>query len=65
MSILIRDMEMPDKCSDCWFANDEEAMCLAMKGKYLDWTCRYGITGRPPWCPLVDVEAKGRLVLNE
>lgn len=65
MSILIRGMEMPEKCNECWFADNEDDMCLAAKGEYLDWTCRYGTTGRPSWCPLIDAESKGRLLLNE
>ena len=62
MSILIRGMEMPQKCGQCKFYHAEYPMyCMAVKG-YRTVGAPYGMP-RPDWCPLTEVkEPHGRLI---
>ena len=53
MSILIKDMKMPDKCGHCRFAN---AFDCAVTGNFIS---THSI--RQPDCPLTDVPPHGRL----
>ena len=59
MSILIRDMEMPESCYRCPMANDDFYLCGATE-KYLE---NDSEERRPDWCPLTEVkEPHGDLV---
>ena len=62
MSVLIKDMEMPEDCPYCKMAyynsSDEFTGCAAVPGK------RYAMhndavyaksTQRPDWCPLIEI----------
>lgn len=62
MGILIRGMEMPQKCGQCKFYHAEYPMyCMAVKG-YRTVGAPYGMP-RPDWCPLTEVkEPHGRLI---
>lgn len=64
MSILIKGMGMPTRCGDCPCAYSTE-------GAYWD-TCQavddqndieqFWKSGRPEWCPLVEIPPHGRLI---
>ena len=61
MSILIKSMEMPNRCFECIFlATVPNFFCLAGKR---DLCAEHGINiSRPDWCPLVEVPTPhGRL----
>ena len=63
MSILIRGMEMPQKCGQCKFYHAEYPMyCMAVKG-YRTVGAPYGMP-RPDWCPLIELPPHGRLILE-
>lgn len=65
MSILIKGMDMPKNCTWCPCGradavkkdpmNNEifNMFCMAKKDY---WTCYRRISGKPIWCPLVEVE---------
>ena len=53
MSILIKGMEMPENCIDCFAETYNECMAT---GKMVN------SIGRPDWCPLVEVPKHGRLI---
>ena len=53
MSILIKGMEMPNDCIDCFAETYNECMAT---GKIVN------SLGRPDWCPLVEVPKHGRLI---
>ena len=65
MSVLIKGMEMPADCDDCFFCG-EMGICSAILassprlGDVGDWRYRQG--ERPPFCPLVAVPDHGRLI---
>lgn len=62
MSILIRDMTMPNRCFECIFlATVPNFFCLAGKR---DLRAEHGINiSRPDWCPLVEIPTPhGRLI---
>lgn len=61
MSILIKGMEMPQKCGQCKLFHAEYPMyCMAVKGHRTVGT-PYGMP-RPDWCPLVEIPTPhGRL----
>lgn len=72
MSILIKGMDMPKNCTWCPCGradavtkdpmNDEifNMFCMAKKDY---WTCYRRISGKPIWCPLVEVKTPhGRLI---
>ena len=61
MSILIRDMTMPNRCFECIFLTTvPNFFCLAGKR---DLCAEHGINiSRPDWCPLIDIPTPhGRL----
>ena len=60
MSILIRDMTMPNRCFECIFlATVPNFFCLAGKR---DLCAEHGINiSRPDWCPLIELPPHGRL----
>lgn len=60
MSILIRDMTMPNRCFECIFlATVPNFFCLAGKR---DLCAEHGINiSRPDWCPLTELPSHGRL----
>lgn len=54
MSILIRGMEIPQKCGQCKLYHAEHPMhCMAVEG-HRTVGAPYGMP-RPDWCPLVEV----------
>ena len=59
--ILIKGMEMPQKCGQCKLFHAEYPMyCMAVKG-YRTVGAPYGMS-RPDWCPLVEIPTPhGRL----
>ena len=65
MSVIVKGMEMPTRCADCWLMDGEDSWCCASQGKHLDGDYRYGIKDRPDWCPLVVapewISVEGRL----
>ena len=61
MSVLIKGMEMPEKCGSCDLFHVESPMhCTVVKG-HKTVGAPYGMP-RPDWCPLVEVPKHGRLV---
>ena len=72
MSVLVRGMEMPTKCSDCNFCvnglTDETPMyeCACQSGDMVSVLVDYKgepFDFRPDWCPLVEVPTPhGRLI---
>lgn len=62
MSVLIKGMEMPDKCGCCKLFHAEYPMhCTAIK-EYRTASAPYGMS-RPDWCPLVEIKTPhGRLI---
>ena len=61
MSILIKGMEMPNRCFECIFLTTvPNFFCLAGKR---DLCAEHGINiSRPDWCPLIDIPTPhGRL----
>lgn len=61
MSILIRGMEMPQKCGQCKLFHAEHPMYCTADKNYRTVGAPYGMP-RPDWCPLVEVEPHGRLI---
>ena len=62
MSILIKKMEMPNRCFECIFLTTvPNFFCLAGKR---DLCAEHGINiSRPDWCPLIEVQSPhGRLI---
>lgn len=62
MSVLIKGMEMPQKCGQCKLYHAEYPMyCLAAEG-HRTVGAPYGMP-RPDWCPLINIPAPhGRLI---
>ena len=60
--ILIRGMEMPDRCSNCWLMDGEDSWCCATRGRHLDPEYRYGIKDKPDFCPLAELPPHGDLI---
>lgn len=62
MSVIIKNMEMPQKCGQCKLYHAEYPMyCMAVEG-HRTVGAPYGMQ-RPDWCPLVEVkEPHGDLV---
>ena len=56
MSVLIRDMEMPTSCDDCYTGFCKQIGCDLKKG--FD---EYNIS-RHPDCPLIFIQQHGRLI---
>ena len=62
MSILIKDMEIPESCYRCPMANDDFYLCGATE-KYLE---NDSEERRPDWCPLVEIPTPhGRLIAEK
>ena len=61
MSILIKGMEMPNRCFECIFLTTvPNFFCLAGKR---DLCAEHGINiSRPDWCPLIELPPHGRLI---
>lgn len=59
MSVLVKGMDMPEKCSECRMQTDE-GFCSAMPKEF----CGYvSDEKRSEWCPLVEVpEPHGDLI---
>ena len=51
MSLLIKEMKMPEKCPDCNFES-ELGFCLAKSPDFCGYT---DDIRRPDWCPLVEL----------
>ena len=61
MSILIKGMEMPEKCGSCDLFHVESPMhCTVVKG-HKTVGAPYGMP-RPDWCPLVEIPEHGDLI---
>ena len=62
MSVLIRGMEMPQKCGKCKLYHVEHPMhCMAVEG-HRTVGAPYGMS-RPDWCPLIEIPTPhGRLI---
>jgi hypothetical protein len=62
MSVLIKNMEMPQKCGQCKLYHAEHPMhCMAVEG-HRTVGAPYGMP-RPDWCPLVELPVPhGRLI---
>ena len=59
MAIMIKGMEMPEKCGSCDLFHVESPMhCTVVKG-HKTVGAPYGMP-RPDWCPLVEVPAEPR-----
>lgn len=52
MAVMIKDMEMPERCCVCCCSNELYDRCGVNNGKlsFDDW-----YEHRPSWCPLVEV----------
>ena len=62
MSILIKGMEMPQRCGQCKLFHAEQPMYCIVDKNYRTVGAPYGMP-RPDWCPLVEVkEPHGRLI---
>ena len=59
MSVLIKNVEMPNSCADC--------SCASIFAGYKCMACdrqfdRYPLENRMDWCPLVPIPSHGRLI---
>jgi len=54
MSVIVKGMEMPEKCPDCNFES-EHGFCLAKSPDFCGYTDELV---RPDWCPLVELPEK-------
>ena len=66
MSVLIKGMEMPDRCFSCQMCyKGAETLCAISHGAYIEYRDldeSIAIDHRPDWCPLVHVPPHGRLI---
>ena len=66
MSILIRNMEMPEECRGCpfetYYFHTGETRCRAMNKTLAENFERIPFEGRSDWCPLVEVKPHGDLI---
>ena len=61
MSIIVKGMEMPQKCGQCNLYHAEHPMhCMVVEG-HRTVGAPYGMP-RPDWCPLVEISPHGDLV---
>lgn len=51
MSILIKGIEMPKNCADCFLEDAYDGCNCRIAQKSANW----GLGERPSWCPLVEV----------
>lgn len=63
MSVLVKGMEMPERCEDCrWINHDNTPNGAAgCELKYLILLRKQG-EDRPSWCPLIEIPPHGRLI---
>lgn len=62
MSVLIRGMEMPQRCGQCKLFHAEQPMYCIVDKNYRTVGAPYGMP-RPDWCPLVEIPTPhGRLI---
>jgi len=66
-SVLIKGMRMPEECRDCplemYYMNCGDTRCRATNKLLADDYRAIPFSGRPDWCPLVEVPAPhGRLI---
>ena len=59
MSILIKGMEMPKCCNDCWFYDDSRCYLFSygVPNRY-----NYDALTMPDWCELIELPPHGRLI---
>lgn len=62
MSVLIRGMELPEKCGLCKIFRPEHPMRCAITGTAPG--APYGMP-RPEWCPLVEVDSDNLIDANK
>lgn len=66
MSVLIKDMEMPKECHECpmemFYINCGDTRCRATNKLLAEDYRVIPFSGRPDWCPLVEVPAHGNLI---
>ena len=55
MSVLIKGMEIPANCQNCFASDDESRFCRAAK-KYIP------MLGKPKFCPLIELPDHGDLI---
>ena len=63
MSILIKSMEMPDRCFSCPMLDSD--CCGISRGSYIEYRevdVDVALDSRPDWCPLIPVPDHGRLI---
>jgi hypothetical protein len=62
MSVIVKNMKMPQKCGKCKLYHVEHPMhCMAVEG-HRTVGAPYGMS-RPDWCPLVEIPTPhGRLI---
>lgn len=59
MSLIIRGMNMPKNCADCFLEDAYDGYNCRIAQKSANW----GLGERPSWCPLVEVPTPhGRLI---
>lgn len=60
MSVIVKNMEMPEDCRDCpmemYYMNCGETRCRAANKTLEDNYKTIPFDGRPDWCPLEEVE---------
>ena len=60
MSILIKDMKMPESCLNCPLETDYGTCGHFNGANYAKYQTEYN--SRPVWCPLVELPPHGRLI---
>lgn len=64
MSVVIKDMEMPESCEECRMLTDA-GFCSAKPKDFCGYASEFFLI-RPDWCPLVEIKPHGDLVdVNE
>ena len=61
MSVLIKNMEVPQKCGQCKLFHAEQPMYCIVDKNYRTVGAPYGMP-RPDWCPLTELPPHGRLI---
>ena len=62
MSVLIKNMEMPNSCSECRMDDSEFGFCHAMGDFNTDVYQFIVNKTKPDWCPLVEIPPHGDLI---
>jgi len=63
VSVLVKGMEMPDRCFACPMCDDD--CCGISKGSFIEYRevdVDVAIDSRPNWCPLIPAPPHGRLI---